>query len=49
MSVLSERDTGKTIGVRTTVRLVLYVMEKDADRSALMHVEFLSFTSRVTA
>lgn len=28
---------------------VLYVMENDAESSALMQVEFPSFTSRVTA
>lgn len=35
--------------VRTVLLEVLYVTEKDAESSALMQVEFPSFTSRVTA
>lgn len=35
--------------LQTVLLEVLYVMEKDAKRSALMQVEFPSFTSRVTA
>lgn len=44
-------DLNKNAGniLQTVLLEVLYVMEKDAERSALMQVEFPSFTLKVTA
>lgn len=45
----NEAVVGEQTSVRTSAWVVLYIMENDADRSALMQVVLLSFTSRVTA
>lgn len=45
----NEAVVGEQTSVHTLAWVVLYIMENDADRSALMQVVLLSFTSRVTA